>query len=426
MPRPYVLRRHQSWTRELHLCLLGVPPPVPLSVPSSAPVPATLRLREDASSAVRLGMAITPEMTRAPAAWMLAVLADWRPAFLHLTLWPETPTDAVDWSGVRALLQAADATLRLDLCGREGLGYAGAHDAACRSLALQMAQAGVIPAAVAALSCGAQAASFCVKFSRLCDRWWHPAFLCTAESAGGQWRRRFHGLHGLPYRAWCRRRGCDERSAKLAVDARHARRRHPNRQWHIGPSTLSARASPLGRQPQTDGQRRMPLASRDPRTRGLFGAAWLLGHLAAASRADVQALTLPPLVGEDGLWALTGNTHQMTPSAAMLQICMRWNSLEEVLPQAANDGVSALPALAAIGGRTAQGRQILLANLSADAQRVPWPHGGQWACLDAHSWIQHQDSLASSPWRASGDCPVDLVIAPYGLARIDLPFLTGD
>ena len=53
-----------------------------------------------------------------------------------------------------------------------------------------------------------------------------------------------------------------------------ARSRHPGRDWHLGPSRLSARASPLGRQPCSDGQKRMALASRDPRSRGLFGAAW--------------------------------------------------------------------------------------------------------------------------------------------------------
>lgn len=423
MPRPYVLRQHQPWTREVHLCLQSAPPPAPTSVHA----PVTLRLREDASSLMRLGLAITPEMTRNPAAWMLALMADWRPAFLQLTLWPETSMDAVDWSGVRALLQAADATLRLDLCGREGLGQAGADDAVCHALAQQLAFAGVVPAAVAALPCGVTAANFLREvFPHAVIGGGTPHFfaqLNRLELRGGEDFMSFTLcpiVHGADDEAVMN--GLQSLPSMLAT----ARSRHPGRQWHIGPSALSARASPLGRQPKTDGQRRMPLASCDPRSRGLFGAAWLLGHLAVASRADVQALTLPPLVGEDGLWHMAGKMHQMTPSAAMLQICMRWSGIEEVLLQTANGSVPERQTWAAIAGRTAQGRQILLANLSADAQQVHWPDGGQWQCLDAQSWIKHQDAFKCSPWQALGACPVHLVLPPYALAWIDLPFSTGD
>jgi D-apionolactonase len=449
MPRPYVLRRLQSQTRELHLRLLGLAPAlrrnIHCNVDTTQPIerPSALSLEtaalnapalrfprlEDYSPAMRLGMAFTPEMSRPPAAWVLAVLAEWRPSFLHLTLWPETSKEAVDWSGVCSLLQAAGASLRLDLCGLEGLGQGGVQDNNCRALAEQMMRAGVVPTALAALPCGPQAASFLRQvFPASAIGGGTPHFfaqLNRLEVIGGEDFMGFtvcpivhgsddeavmHGLQSLP--------------SMLAT----ARLRHPGRHWHLGPNTLSARASPLGPQPPTDGQRRVALANRDPRTRGLFGAAWLLGHLAVAARAEVQALTMPPILGDDGLWWFTGTAWQMTPSAALLKVCLSWYSLDKISIQVGADKTSApfnWP-LAGIVGRTAHGRQVLLANLSAYPETLHWPHGGQWASIDATAWLQHRAEPAGSPWRESGACPYDLVLAPYGLVRIDLPLQTRD
>jgi len=431
MHRPYVLRQGQSWTRELHLRLLGQPPEL---MPSAATPSLCWPLPKNAASAMRLGLAITPGMARSPAAWVLDVLAQWRPEFLHLTLWPDTLSEAVDWSGVRTLLQAAGASLRLDLCGREGLGYGGTPDAACRALAQQLALAGVVPASVAALPCGAQAARFLRQIfpaSAIGGGTSHFfAQLNRLEVSGGE---DFMGFTVCPIV-----HGVDDEAVMNGLKSlpsmlETARRRHPARDWHLGPSRLSARASPLGRQPHSDGQKRVALASRDPRSRGLFGAAWLLGHLAAAAHARVQALTLPPLADEDGLWWLAGDAWQMTPAAALLQVCLRWQNLEAVPLQAHAEHSASMPnwPLAAIAGRIAQGRQILLANLSAQTQTLRWPqpHGeavASWAVLDTQAWWQHQDLPHSSPWRESGDCPAELALPPYGLARIDLPFFTED
>lgn len=424
MPRPYVLRQGQSWTRELHLRLLGQPPERAAAVALPG---LHWPLAQDAVPSMRLGLAMTPDMTRQPAAWMLAVLAQWRPAFLHLTLRPDTFKDAVNWSGVCTLLQAAGASLRLDVCGLEGLGHGGQADAVCRALAQQLTQAGVVPAAVAALPCGAQAAGFLRElFPASAIGGGTPHFfaqLNRLEVSGGEDFMAFTVcpiVHGADDEAVMN--GLQSLPSMLET----ARRRHPARDWHLGPSALSARASPLGRQPRSDGQKRMALASRDPRSRGLFGAAWLLGHLAMAARAEVQAVTLPALVGEDGLWCPSGEVLHMTPSAALLQVCCRWHTLQNVPLQAADgfDASTAAWPLAAMTGRHGQGWQILVANLSARAQTLHWPHddsSASWAVLDAQSWSQHQDSLTSSPWRELGDCPVDLALSPYGLARIDLP-----
>ena len=337
--------------------------------------------------------------------------------------------DAVDWPGVNALLQAAGASLRLDLCVPKGLGHGGPDDAICLALAQRLALIGLVPGSVAALPCGAQAARFLRQvFPASAIGGGTPHFFAQLNRLEGSGGEDFMAFTVCPIV-----HGADDETVMNGLQSLPsmldtARRRHPGRDWHIGPSSLPARASPLGPQPHSDGQRRLPLAACDPRTRGLFGAAWLLGHLVGALQARVQALTLPPVMGDAGLWWSVGAVRHMTPSAAMLQVCLRWHSLQALVLHSAEATQPALSGgpVVAMAGQTAQGRHILLANLSAHPQPLHWTHGGQWAVLDAQSWARYQDTPESQPWRESGLCTADAVLAPYGLARIDLPLSPGD
>jgi hypothetical protein len=73
---------------------------------------------------------------------------------------------------------------------------------------------------------------------------------------------------------------------------RTLRARWPGVPVHVGPSGIAARASPLGDLAPSDGSRPIPLAARDPREHGRFGAAWQLGLVAALVAADARAITL--------------------------------------------------------------------------------------------------------------------------------------
>ncbi len=425
MPRPYVLRPGQPLVREMHLRLLGQ---APARRVSKAPAQTQLHLQPLAQNAPmpRLGLAITPANSHCIEPWEIDVLRRWRPAQLHMTLWTDKLADDVDWQGVHTLLEASGADLRLDVCAREGLGHGGPQDIALRHLAQQLAAASVVPAAVAALPCGPQTAAWLrVLFPNSAIGGGTPHFfaqLNRLENSGGEDFMAFtvcptvHGvdedsiMHGLQ---------------SLPSMLETARQRHPERAWHIGPSWLPARASPLGPQPTGQGLQRTALARLDTRTRGLFGAAWLLGHLCAAARAGVQALTLPPLLGDDGLWWAHPDGWCATPAAAMLDTCLRWTHWGP-LELRDSEGAPLTWPLAALSGTGPQGQQVLVANLSAEAQTVHWSQGGQWACLDAAAWAQHDSGATHSPWRALGDCPPDLVLGPYALAQIDLSFSPGD
>ena len=423
MPRPYLLREGKKWRRNVYLRLIGG---APVNPPSVGKPSLRCMSKRDSLLGVQFGLSVIPEMTFKPSDQLLKILAEWKPKFLHLTLW-SSKLDDVDWMGIRVLLDAAGASLRLDLCHTDGLGYGGEADFVCHSLADKLVLANVMPASIAAFPCGERAA----EFLRL---------LFPSSAVGGGTPHFFAQLNRLEVSGGedfmcftvCPIVHCaDDESVMKGLKSlpsmiETARKRHPNRNWHLGPSRISARASPLGCQPISDGLKRIPLASHDPRSRGLFGAAWLLGHIALAIQAKVNALTLPSLIGEDGLLLNINEEWHITPTAAMLQIFMSWDGLEEVMFEvegclAAIDPTSSL---VAIVGRKGEDKHVLIANLSAQDQRVPSIYSissARHAVLDAQSWIHHQESPTISPWRILAECPSNLVLSPYGLIHICLP-----
>ena len=425
MPRPYWLKKGQAWTRQVQLRLQGRPPEKkPRSMAPSMRWP----MARDSESVTRLGLAITPDMTCRPEAWVLNTLARWRPDFLHLTLWSGSMEEDVDWHGMQTLLTAAGACLRLDFCHIEGLGKGGAADANCRSLAQKLALAKVVPAFIAALPCGPQAAVFLREiFPKSAIGGGTPHFFAQLNRLEGSGGEDFMGFTVCPIV-----HGTDDDSVMKGLQSlpsmlQTARQRHPHRDWHLGPSRISARASPLGVQPLSDGHKRIPLASSDPRSRGLFGAAWFTGHIAAALKARVHRVTLPSLVGEDGLFALVNGAWQITPAGAVLQLCLPWENLEEVSwREEANLNADLQSGfIAALAGRDAKEKHLLLANLSAQAQKLPWldrNSGASCAVLDVQSWLRHQELPTMSPWRILPDDPSNLVLSPYSLMHLRLTF----
>ncbi len=70
----------------------------------------------------------------------------------------------------------------------------------------------------------------------------------------------------------------------------------------VGPSAIGCRDNPHGATftPNPDNQR-VCLAKMDPRMRGLFGAAWLLGYVATLARSGVEAVTIGAPTGPLGI-----------------------------------------------------------------------------------------------------------------------------
>ena len=426
MPRPYVLHRHQSWQREMHLRLENVATANPVPPVFDIPPGGITEISQiNDAGHMRLGLTITLPATLQPTSELLTLLMRWKPDFLHLTLWSFSDIKAVAWPQLRCMLDAAKAQLRIDLCVHDAAHHDWSADdeAAAQQLAQTMAQAGVVPSAVAAFPCGERAAA-CLRslFPLASVGGGTPHFfaqLNRLERSGGEDFMAFtvcpivhsaedttvmQGLQSLP--------------SMLAT----ARRRHPGRAWHLGPSGLGARASPLGRQPISDGSKRVPLASVDPRSRGLFGAAWLIGHMAGSAQAGVSAFTLPALISRPHEHINEPGTRWATPTEAMLEVCMSWQGIQSLELSVLKERI--FPwfhwPFAAIVGAGPAGRQMLVANLTAQSQPLHWQAGCSWSRMDAQSWLQYEGFAEMSPW-INGEAQAPFSLKPYAVALIDLP-----
>ena len=382
MPRPFVMRGGAAIEQSLILRI--EPAAVPL-----APAPAQARvvnLNEYAEvlRMPQLGLAIALDDVHA-SPQVQAALADMSPPLLHLTL--SLPEQPVHWQGIAQLLRVAGARLRLDLT-------AGITAASLDRLAMALRDAGISPESVAVFSgtpsavnvarqafsgsaIGSGTPHFFAQFNRMDDV--GPAdflsFTVCPIVHGADDAAPMAGLHSL--------------LSLLAT----ARTRYPGRALRIGPSSMGARSSPLGQQPASDGTRRLALARRDPRTRGLCGAVWLLGHVVQAARAGAEAVSVMSLRGDAGVLDETVNGHVLRhPAFFVLEQLARLKHLQTVT-------VSSATHVVAVAG-TCEGRtNWLIGNLSAQALDVTVGGGPSARVMDVAAWQAYASSKSASPWR---------------------------
>ena len=382
LPRPYLLRGGQAIEQSLILSIEST-----LVSINPAPVqrrPISLIDYAGMACMPQLGLAITPADAQV-SPLIHAALADISPSLLHLTL--SLPDQHVDWTGIAQLLLSSGARLRLDL-------LAGVTSAALIRLAMSLRDAGIQPELVAVFpgtpstlaaariafsgcAIGSGTPHFFAQFNRM-DEVGPTDFLSfticpivhNADDAAPM-----TGLQCLP--------------SLLAT----AKARYPGRALHIGPSSLGARSSPLGNQPRSDGSRRTPLAERDPRTRGLFGAAWLLGHVAQAARAGSAAVSVMSLRGDAGVLDETIDGRLLRhPTFFVLAQLARLKHHQSV--SVSNPlGVVALASTS--GGRD----DLLMANLTSQTMDVTVCDAMPAHVMDAAAWQAYVSGEAESPWR---------------------------
>ena len=193
-----------------------------------------------------------------------------RPAHVHVEVTPDaTP---IGWQVIGRLLDAGGAQLRLDVV---------ATDMAGGGRCLDQIRTGLIGTGIAASSVAVfPGAQDCIDLARI-------AF--PQASIGGGTPHFFVQLNRsedlgavdfLSFTTSAIVHGTDEESVMQSLRSlpsmvQTLNARYPGVPVRIGPSTIAARRSPLGRQPPTDGTTRIALAQADPRSRGLFGAAWV-------------------------------------------------------------------------------------------------------------------------------------------------------
>ena len=384
MPRPYVLRAGVPVRQAVELRLAMPAPRRPRTVPGGAPV--TLDIRREARRPPSIGVEIAAADARADAA-LRAELRALQPGHLHLAIEPGSKT--VNWSGVRGLLDAAGARLRLDV-------HLGRDDGArLRSLRDELRGAGIAPECVAVFSddprrveaarqafphaaIGAGTPHFFVQLNRA-ETLGTPDFLTFTTCPI------VHGADDASVMATLR---------SLPSMCETLRARFPRARIRIGPSTLAARSSPLGRQPPSDGTRRIALARQDPRSRGLFAAAWLLGYVAELAASDVDAITLMSVSGASGVTDRRGRAIHRFPTFHALQ-CLQ--GVQRLLAVRVSDPSR----LAALAVQRDGAWELLLANLASSRTEVVLPNGAAHdvTVLDARSWASESATMLA--WRTT-------------------------
>ena len=395
MPRPYVLRGGTAIDQSLTLRI--EPAAVPLDTAPAQVRVVDLHEYAEVARMPQLGLAIAPDDAQASPS-IQAALVNLSPSLLHLTL--SLPDQPVQWAGIAQLLLLAGARLRLDLA-------ATVTAASLTRLAMVLHDAGITPESVAvfpgtppavtaareafpASSIGGGTPHFFAQFNRMDDV--GPAdflsfTICpTVHSADDA--APMAGLQSLP--------------SLLAT----ARARFPGPALRIGPSSLGARGSPLGQQPTSDGKRRMALAARDPRTRGLFGAAWLLGHVAQATLAGAEAVSVMSLRGDAGVLDETVNGRLLHhPTFFVLEQLARLKPSE---PITVSDATQVVALASVCAGHV----DWLIANLTAEVVDLTVGVGTLARVMDAAAWQAYVSNSAISPWR-------EIRVSQAGIVQLD-------
>jgi hypothetical protein len=186
----------------------------------------------------------------------------------------------------------------------------------------------------------------------------------------------------------------------------------------VGPSTICCRDNPYGASaaPNPD-NKRMCLAESDPRQKGLFGAAWHLGYIAALARGGVEAIALSAPTGPYGIIAPPGEAMQVHPV---------YHVIAGVAPASGRllPVTSSQPGVVdGVAWQGAKGAVLWLANLTAKPQTV------QLAGLTGTGTVRLLDedsfTLATTdPKRfAASSQPLadatSIVLKPYAVACIE-------
>ena len=200
--------------------------------------------------------------------------------------------------------------------------------------------------------------------------------------------------------------------------------------WRVGPSSIGTRDNPYGTGPTANpGNRRVCMAEADPRQRGLFGAAWTVGYLAAFARSGAEALVLGTATGPRGAihrrleekqpWFDDAEGRRVYPLFHVIAAAAAASGLEALAVTA-----SAPRLVAAVGWRHGKSRQLMLANLTAEGRSAALSgaslRGATCRMLDEAAFAA---ATAGPDWARHPGTPLGgnrLDLPPYAVAFVTL------
>jgi len=203
------------------------------------------------------------------------------------------------------------------------------------------------------------------------------------------------------------------------------------RPYRVGPSAIPARDNPYGAATaENPNNGRVCLARMDPRQRGLFGAAWTLGYVAAFATGGIDVVSIGAPTGPAGIIARKSGAVQ--PYFDALDRPGVYPLYHVISGLAAASGrdilqttISDPGAVAALTLETANGKDVWLANLSGDDKAVALGAIGRSPLtaftLDTESFVE----AASRPaFLSEGGRTVPagetLMLGPYAVKRLVL------
>ena len=194
----------------------------------------------------------------------------------------------------------------------------------------------------------------------------------------------------------------------------------------IGPSAIGMRLNPYGDAPaENPANVRQAMNRSDPRQRGLFGAAWLVGYAAAAATEGVAAITIGNATGARGIVHVPSEdpapgydeTGGLYPQYHVLRTLAAWRGRPRRTLRSADPS-----AVAAIGCDVDGATELLVANLTATPVEVTLPRAASaLRTLDADAF----EAAASDPSLfdldgANGEATSTLRLDAFGVARLRL------
>ncbi len=196
--------------------------------------------------------------------------------------------------------------------------------------------------------------------------------------------------------------------------------------YRVGPGSIGSRTSPFGAPTTPNPENiRVTMTREDPRQRGLLGAAWYLGYGARMAEGGVDSVILGAPTGPFGLVHHPMATPQpwYDEAGGLYPAYHVMRALYAASGQPRLETSSSAPrALQALGFETAAGRELWLANLTGEHQRVavaglagPRVAVSRLDELRFEACAADPEAFGQEPEQAD---PADLALRPYAVLRL--------
>ena len=179
--------------------------------------------------------------------------------------------------------------------------------------------------------------------------------------------------------------------------------------YRLGLVAIGMRSNPYGDAVSANpDQRRLTMATWDPRARGLLGAAWAVGALAATEGCGVEAITLAAPAGPFGIVATPGAVARPWWDAhAEARVYPIFHVLRALDGAGVRHRLSGLPdGVVGLAFATDRGLRLVAANLGPETRRLALAPGDRVAVLDTTTfeaaaadprWLDHALMAVATP-----------------------------